>query len=804
MPSPVDMNDLALDIRHAVRALKKHPGFTAIAILTLSLAIAATTTVVAVVDAAIIRPLPFPDADRLIQVVMKTPEGADFSASEPDYLDFARDNRTLASLGAFKPADATLVAGNEPRRVHAFAVSQSFFPTLGERPMLGRTFTADEDLPRTTSNVVLLSHAIWSARFGADSSIVGRMVMFNGVATRVLGVMRPGFHFPEADAFIPLHAGTNTDRGDHWLSLVGRLRDGVSIDAGAADIERIAQNIADANPASKGWSARVERLSKSIVDDTFRRAGWVFLAATGLLLLLACANVANLLLARGASRVAEMGVRSALGAGSGRIIRLCLTESAVIVAIATAAGITIATWTESAIHAIGAKQIPRLEQVTIDARVIAFAVAVSVLTTFACGIIPALRAARVDPAAALGDGGRAGVSRQTRRVRDWLVVLQVAMSMVLLVGAGLLLRSFGELSTVDAGFDAEHVLAVNLQLPPATYNEEGQAIFFVRLMARIRALPGVRAVGATVVDPLSGWNLMNDVTQEERAATTSAAGFMSAAWRSVTPDFFSAMGITTVRGRVFSNEDLYNGPAIAVVSQSFATKMWPNENPIGKRFYWGGTSGTARTVIGVVNDVRDVSPQAAPLPTLYLANNQIPMPGMTVVVRTEGDPLTLAGSLRDVVHSLDPLLPVDDIHPLRRNRIDALTAPRFNLTLMIVFAVLALLLAASGLYAVIAFGVAQRRREIGIRLAMGAEPAAVVGFFMRSGFRLIVAGAAIGLGGAWAASRFMSGLLYGVTPNDALTFALVPVVLAVVALGATYLPARRAAEVMPTEALRSE
>ncbi|MFI5233001.1 MAG: ABC transporter permease [Gemmatimonadales bacterium] len=798
------MNALLLDLRQALRGLNKRRGFTVVAVLTLSLAIAATTTVVAVVDATIIRPLPFPDAGRLVNVVMTTPEGADFSASEPDYLDFAHDNRTFSSLAAFKPADATVVTNNEPRRVHAVAASQSFFATLGERPLLGRAFTVDEDLPRTTSNVVLLSNDLWRTRFGADSSIVGKTVLFDGVATQVIGVMRPGFHFPQADAFVPLHAGTSTDRGDHWLSLVGRLRSGTSIAVAAADIARIARNIAGTTPASKGWSARLEALSHSIVDDTFRRAGWVMLAATGLLLLLACANVANLLLARGTERQAEMGVRAALGAGRSRLIRLCLTESAIIVAAATALGIAAAEWAEQAIHAIGANGIPRLEQVAIDGRIIAIAVAMSVVTTFVCGIFPALRAASIDPAATLGDGVRAGVSRRTRRVRDGLVVLQVATSLMLLIGAGLLLRSFDKLSTVDAGFDAEHVLAVNLQLPLQKYDEERQAIFFVRLAARVQAVPGVRAVGATSVDPLSGWNLMNDVTPEERAAATSAAGFMQAAWRSVTPDYFAAMGIATLRGRVFSADDAYNGPRLAVVSRSFAEKMWPNEDPVGKRFYWGGTTGRTRTVIGVVNDVRDVAPQTVPVPTLYLANNQVPMPGMTVVVRIAGAPLALANSLRDAVHSLDPLLSVEDIHPLRRNRVDALTGARFNLTLMAVFAALALVLAASGLYAVVAFGVVQRRREIGIRLALGAQPSAVVGFFLRSGARLIGLGTVVGLAGALLAAKFMAGLLYGVVPDDAVTFASVTVVLVVVALVASYVPARRASHVMPTEVLRAD
>lgn len=800
----IPMNTLVLDVRHALRALRKHPAFTAVAVFTLALAIAATTTVFAVVDAVIIRPLPFTNPDRLVQIWEKTPEGADFSSSEPNYLDFARQNRTLAGLAAFKPAEVALTGVGDPLRLRAVAASQSLFPLLGVRPIVGRGFTAEEDAARQPSNAVILSHKLWMSRFAGDSSVVGRTIALNGQAHRVVGVMPATLRFPVADAFLPLHADASSQRGDHWLQLVGRMRPASTIDDVATDFANIAAQLGAAYPESKGWSTRVESLSSSLVDESFRRAGWVLLAATGLLLLLACANVANLLLARASGRQAEMGVRAAIGAGRTRLVRLWLTESAILVGIAATIGITGTVWAQSAIQAVGAGRIPRLEEVTIDARVLGIALLLSVLTTLACGLVPALRASSIDPAAVLGDAGRGSASRHHRRVRDVLVVWQIAVSMVLLVGAGLMLRSFNELSTVDAGFDADHVLAVTLNLPPQRYNEEGRAVFYARLTSRLRGLPGVRAAGATVVDPFTGWNLMNDVTPEDRAATTSVAGFMQAAWRSITPDFFDAMGIVVQRGRVFSREDAWNGPRIAVISRSLADKLWPNQDPISKRMFWGGTDGTPLTVIGVVDDVRDVAPQTAPLPTLYLSYNQLPMPGMTVVIRATGEPSALVGPLREIIRGLDPILPVDDIHPLSRNRVDAMTAPRFNLWLMAGFATLALLVAASGIYAVIAFNVVQRRREIGIRLAIGAEPAGVVGFFLGSGLRLIAAGIAGGLIIAWLASRFMKGILFGIEPTDAMTFAVVPVVLAVVAIVSTYIPARRAARVVPTEALRGE
>lgn len=802
------MSALSQDVRLALRVLRRSPGFSAVAVLTLALAVAATTTIFGVVDAVIIQPLPFADPARLVHVRETTPRGDEFTASEPDYLDFAAQNRSLAALAAYKPVDLALTGAGEPLRLHGAAASASLFPLLGVRPAIGRGFRADEDAPGDPSSVVVLSHALWTARFGGDSTVVGRTVTLDGRAHTVIGVMRADDRFPEADVYVPLHASPRADRTDHWLELVGRLRPGVTIAAAQADLARVARDIGAIHPTSRGWGVRVGSLAHALVDDAFRRAGWVLLAATGLLLLLACANVANLLLARASTRQAELGLRAAIGAGRWRLVRQLLTESAVLVAIAGGLGLLGTAWGIAGVHAFGAGRIPRLDGVALDARVVGAALAASIVTCLACGLAPALRAARVDPAAALGEGGgggaRAGVSRRQRRVRDALVVFQVALSMVLLVSAGLMLRSFTRLATIDPGFDAAHVLAVNLALPPQRYDDASRAIFFDRLMERLRAVPGVRAAGATDVDPFSGWNLMSDVTPEDRAATTPPTGYMAAGWRSITPGFFAAMGVPILRGRAFASADTRGGPPVAIVSRRLAQALWPNEDAVGKRLYWGGTDGTPRTIVGVAGDIRDVAPQTEAEPMLLVPHEQVTVPAMTVIVRTDGDPTAIAGAVRDAVHELDALLPIAAVHPLTRNRADAMAAPRFHLLLMSTFAALALLLAASGIYAVIAFNVARRRREIGIRLAMGAERSAIVASFVRSGAALTAVGLLAGLAGAWAATRFLRGLLYGVAPDDALTFVAVAVVLGGVALVASYLPARRAAQVSPTDALRAE
>ncbi|HVX41308.1 MAG TPA: FtsX-like permease family protein, partial [Gemmatimonadaceae bacterium] len=439
----------------------------------------------------------------------------------------------------------------------------------------------------------------------------------------------------------------------------------------------------------------------------------------------------------------------------------------------------------------------------VNARVVAAALGATLLTAIACGLGPALRASRLDPARLLGDGARTGVSRGHRRTRDALVSFQIVLSLVLLVGAGLLVRSFGALLSTDAGLDVDHTLVLEVSLPPR-YDEAAQTRFFDELTRRISALPGVAAVGATAVDPFSGWNLMNDVTPEGRVADAPPSGYMQAGWRSVTPSLFGALGIRLLAGRAFTADDRAGAAHVAIVSRGLASALWPGESAIGKRLYWGGTHGTPRTVVGVVGDVRDVAPERPVEPMLYVPEAQVPMPGMAVVVRAAGDPTPLVAAVRDAVRAQDPLLPLGEIHRLGRNRVEAMTAPRLRLELMSVFALLALVLAASGIYAMVAFNVAQRTREIGIRIALGASPAGVVAAFVRSSLSRSVAGIGVGLAAAWVLAHSLAGLLYGITPSDALTFVLAPIMLVAVSLAATYVPARRAARVSPIEALRTD
>jgi putative ABC transport system permease protein len=522
------------------------------------------------------------------------------------------------------------------------------------------------------------------------------------------------------------------------------------------------------------------------------------------LLLLACANVANLLLVRATTRRTEMGVRAAIGAGRARLIRQMVIESTLLVGIAALLGVLAAVWGTEAVRVLGGGRIPRLDNVVVDARVVLAAIVLTVATGIVCGLPPALRAARVDPASVLGEGARAGVTRRQRRLRDGLVVVQLALSIVLLVAAGLLVRSFSRLGAVNVGYDLQHVLAVTLNLPAHRYDEAARAIFFARLTGALRGLPGVRAAGATAVDPLTDWNFVNDVTPEDRAATAPASGFLQAGWRSVTPELFSALGIPLLKGRVFSSVDSWDGPANVVVSQRLAEGMWPGQDPIGKRLFWGGTSGRPRTVIGVVGDIRDVAPQREPIPMLFLPYNQLPMGSMTLVVRSAGDPMALAGSVRSAIEKLDPNLPVPDLRPLSRNHAQAMATPRFNAMLAGSFAIVAMLLASSGLYAVIAFNVLRRRREIGVRLAIGAMPVQVVQAFVRHGLSLTMLAIGIGLVAAFAVTRAMRGLLYEIAPYDPVTIVGVTGLLAAVALIAIYVPARRAASIPPGEALRNE
>jgi predicted permease len=796
--------NLFYDFRHALRTLRASPAFMLVAVVTLALGIGATTAIFSVIDTVMLRPLPFADPARLVKVWETTPEGSNFSASDPNYLDFRSRNHTLEGVAAYKQAALNLSGSGEPTRLEGMAVTHSLFPLLGVAPAIGRTFLAEEDAPGRDTRVAVLSHSLWTARFGADPSVVGRVVTLDRQPYTVIGVMPDGFDFPKAEIWVPLAPDPGRDRDDHWLEMVGRLRPGATVQAAQQDLSALSRGIAVQHPEIAGWGVRVEPLSDSIVGPRFRQTMLVLLAGVGCLLLMACINLANLLFARATARETEIGVRAALGADRFRLVRQLLTESIVLALIGAGVGLLGARWALALLRSLAPAGVPRLDEIGLDGRMLAFTLALGLLTSVIFGLVPALRASRVELAETLRKGGR-GAASGHRHTRDALVVIQVALAMVLLIGAGLLMRSFLRLQGTDPGFDTQQLAAVSIQLDGATYAEPWQRNLFVNeLIERIEAIPGVTAAGATGVDPLSGWNLVNDVTPAERAAEVGPSGYLRAGWRPVTPGFFGTMGIPLVQGRVFSDSDPWDGPKIVVISRTIAQQLWPGESAVGKQLFWGGIDGTPRTVIGVVGDIRDVDLEGTAPPLIFVPNQELTWPAITVVVRSAGNPAGIAAAVHKQIRALDPTMPVPEFLPLERTVVQAAAGPRFRSLLIGGFALIALLLAGVGVYGVTAFGVARRTREFGVRLALGASPAEVSRSVVRRGAALGAAGVALGILGAWWVTRFLGTLLYRVSPTDEVTFVAVALLLGGVALLASYLPARRATRVDPMVALRAE
>ncbi len=795
---------LGQDLRQALRGIRRAPGFAAVAILTLGLGIGASTMIFSVVDAVVFAPLPFALPDRLIHGRETNPEGADFSVSDPNYLDFRDRNQTLAGLAAYRVDQVSLTGGTEPERITAVAATHSLFSTLGIGAAIGRVFTAEEDRPDGAAAVVVLGHGLWQRAFGGDSSIVGRTITLKGQPFAVIGVVPSTFRFLQADAWMPLAPSPRSDRDDHWLDLIGRLRPGATVEQARADLARIAAQNSVTYPAVAGWGVRVHRLDEWIVGPGFRQSSLLLAGAVGILLLLACTNVANLLLARASARQTDLAVRLALGAGQGRLIRQFLTESAVLSMLGAIVGLMAVGWAVAALRSVPVGLVPRLETVAVNGRVLGFALAVAVLASVGAGILPALQASKTDVHSTLKRAGRSGGSAGRHRLREGLVVAQVALAVMLLIGGGLLVRSLVRLQRLDTGLATEHVWTVPLQLSPAQYPEEWKvARFYDALATRIEAIPGIRSAGATNVNPYSGANLVNDVTPDERAAE-HPTGYLQAAWRIVSPGYFESAGVPVIKGRDFGEVDVVDGVPVAVISKTLAGRLWPGQDPIGKRLFWGGTDGKPRTVIGVVGDIRDVTVEAAPPPVMFLSTRQIVGPAMTMVVRADREIPNIGAEIRRAVWAEDANLPVPAVRAMAESRSEAIARPRFNAALLAGFATAALLLAVLGLYGVLSFAVVERTREIGVRIALGAEPPKVVGMLVGRGLLLTGLGIAIGLVGAVGLASLMTSLLYQTTGTDPLTFVAVPVLLLLVALLAAYFPASRATRVDPLTALRGE
>jgi len=802
------LDALGQDFAFALRQLKSNRSFAAAAVLTLALGIGATTVIFSVVNAVLLRPLPFVDPDRLVRLYEITPQGRQYTTSEPTLLDWQRTARGFDGVAGYTFTSMTLTGAGEPEALTGGRISWNLLPLLGIDLTLGRWFTGAEDDVLGDRQVIVLDEGPWRRRFGADPDLVGRGVTLDGRSFTVVGVARLEavelLDTEVLDFLVPLAADPEASRSNHYITAVARLADGVSLRDAQAEMTRIAGELGEDHPASNaGWDARVVPLRDWMIDAPLKRRLAVLLGAVGLVLLLACANVSNLLLARGESRARELATRAALGASRARLIGLLLTESLVLAGLGTAAGLALAAAAMPVVGALGPADVPRLGEVAVDGTVLAFAAAAAIVTALAVGLVPAFRGARRDVELALREGGRAVAAGG--RLRGALVVSELALAMLVLVAAALLARSFLNLQAVDPGFDPEHAYTARLQLPSSTPDGECVA-FFERLEERLRALPGVVSVGSAFIEPFSHTHTSN------RVAATSALpqapdDFLAIDWRTVTPDFWKTTRIPLVRGRWLTERDggppAPGRPVPVVVSRSLARALWGDGDPIGRTLLWSGPEGPVREVVGVVGDVRDYALESE-LPTLYYVHHAVPWNAMTVVVRVEEPASAVLPAIRREIRNAAPDLPIPAVLPLAATLGRAVAAPRFLLQLFGVFAALALVLGAMGVYAVTLVGVNQRTREIGIRMALGAAPDGILRLILGQSLARTLVGLGLGLAGAVALTRAMRAMLYEVGPFDPLSYAVVAAVLLIAATLATVVPGLRAARVDPRVAFSAE
>ena len=798
---------LVQDLRFATRMLWKDRTFTLVAALALALGIGANTAIFSIVQAVLLEPLPYANPDRIMSLTEER-NSRRMTVSPPNFLDWKGQNQTFERVAAYNEATLTLAGAAEPERLDAAMVGPELFDVLGVRPMLGRGFLAEEALPGR-ARAVVLGHGLWQRRFGSDPGMVGRTLTVDSAPHVVVGVMPPGFTFPgDVDLWVPLvlterDTGPN-QRGAHYLSAVGRLRADVSIDRARADLNRIEQAIAAEFPAKvAGYSVSVEPLLDSIVGDV-RRPLWMLLGAVVFVLLIACANVSNLLLARATTRRSEIAVRTALGAGRWRIVRQLLAESVLLALTAGLVGAGPAAWAVRALGTMLPSDLPRAAAIGVDGRVLFFSVAVSLVTGVVFGLAPALYASTPDLAAFLKDARRDGSASGGRRgVRSLLVAVEVALALVLLAGAGLAIRSFDRLSSVDPGFNGAGVLSANVALPEARYPDGPSVIRFYRqFIERVSAQPGVTVAGAVMMPPLSPNGFGGSFSIIGRTPEEASESMQV---RPATPGYFEALRIPLRRGRLIAAADKEGSPRVALISEDAARKFWPGEDAIGRRIriHVGiYATDTEREIVGVVGNVKTGSLAADARPVVYVPHAQYPSDVMTLFVRGTGEAMTLLPAVKAPLGQLDHEVALTNVRPVAALVSASVAAPRFRMVLLGSFAAIALVLAAVGLYGVMAFSVSQRQTEIGLRIALGADAREVLRLVLIQGLIPVAVGIACGLAGALGLTRLMSGLLYEVKPFDPLTFGAVAGLLAAVAVIACYLPARRATAVDPMIAMR--
>jgi putative ABC transport system permease protein len=803
------MDTLLKDIRYGIRMLLKKPGFTVVAVITLALGIGANTAIFSVVNAVLLRPLPYKEPDRLMVIrETKLPQFPEFSVSPGNFLDWKAQNTVFERMGAMNSTSFNLIGTGDPERLRGMFVSDGFFALFGATPQLGRDFLPEEDKPGSNF-VVMLSNGLWQRRFGGDPKIVNQAINLNGQSYTVIGVMPASFRYGgrDLDLWTPIAftAQQAQNHGGHYLQVVGRLKPDVTVEQARTEMVTIAGRLAAQYPdVNTGWSVKLAPMLEFAVRD-IKPALLVLLGAVAFVLLIACANVANLLLARAAGRQKEIAIRTAMGAGRWRIVRQLLTESVLLSLTGGFVGLVLAKWGMDLLLKLAPQNLPRMGDVGLDGRALAFTAAITLLTGVIFGLVPALQASKPNLNEVMKDAGRGSTEGGRRQfIRSTLVVLEVASALVLLVGAGLMIKSFWRLQKVDPGFNPNNGLTASIALPRRKYPEaDQQAAFYKQLIENVSTLPGVQAVGASNVIPLGDNDYVLGFVIEGRPALPAGAS-QSTNYFAVSAGYFNAMGIPLLRGRVFTEQDTKNTTRVAVINETMAKKFFPGEDPLGKRIHVTNGPTTFREIVGIVGDVKQYGLDQETTLQTYEPYTQEPFTFMSLVVRTAGDPTSLSASIRREVLNLDKEQPVSTITTLDRLVSTSIAQQKFSMLLLGVFAAVAMVLAGVGIYGVLSYAVTQRTHEIGIRMALGAGRRDVLRLVVGHGMMLTLIGVAMGLVAAFLLTRLMATLLFGVSATDPLTFSAIALLLITIALLACWIPAQRATRVDPMIALRYE
>ncbi len=809
------MQNLWQDLRYGARMLVKNPVFTLIAVLTLALGIGANTAIFSVVNAVLLRALPFNEPEQLVRLTSARANNPNsrISVSYADFLDWQKETSIFARAACYSGGNAVLTLGDEPERIRTALVTGEFFDALGAPMLLGRGFTAEES--KSGASVVVISHGLWQRRFAGDPNVVGQKFPTTARTATIIGVTQPKSHYPEnVEAWIPMALAFTTQsfpdmlRRDNFIfQSIARMRPGVTPVQASDRLAAIARHINQENPKIRqDISARAIPLLDYAIQPELRRGLWILLGAVGFVLLIACVNLASLLLARAAGRERELAIRLALGAGRWRIVRQLLTESLLLGLLGGAFGLLLAWWGSDLLVKFAPDQIPRLNETHADWRVLGFTLLLSLATAVAIGLIPALQSSKPDLNSSLKESSRAAGGARGHRARSALVVAELALALVLLAGAGLLIKSFLLLQQVEPGFNTSNVLTFEVNVGGQRYNTpEKRAGAYQNFTQAIKAVPGVQTAAAVSALPLDGGGFyLGRVFLLEGAAEPPAGPDTRGSWNVVTPDYFNAMDIGLLKGRLFTDHDDAQTTPVIIVSETFARRMFPNEDPLGKRIRSWRDENKLREIVGVVRDVKYGGLDDDPSSLVYIPHRQDSWGSLTMIVRTAGDPAAMTSSVRQAFRAVDKEAPISNVQTMQKVWTDSTARQRFGAWLLAAFASLALCLAGVGIYGVMSHAVAQRTQEIGVRMALGARGADVLKLILRRGMALTLPGIALGLLAALALTRLMKSLLFGVSATDPLTFVVVAALLTAVALVACWIPARRATKVDPMIALRYE